>query len=222
MSAPERDELGRRMWDVTQPIREGIPTWPGDTAYREERTWVLEGGCPVNVSKLTLSTHTGTHADAPWHFENGAERMGDVALSAYVGLAQVLSVKGDAGGLVGVGEVRGRLDARARRVLLRTYERFPHEAWDAGFVCPSPELVEFLSARGVVLLGTDAASMDPQSAKELRAHAAIRRHRMAILEGLVFDGVSDGLYELIALPMRLAGADAAPVRAVLREVSASE
>lgn len=222
MSEHERDELGRRIWDVTQRVREGIPTWPGDTAYKEERTWVLEGGCPVNVSKLTLSTHTGTHADAPWHYDGEGERIGEVRLSAYVGIAQLVTVKGDAGGLVGVDAVRDTLDARAKRVLLRTYERFPHEKWDSGFVCPSPELVEYLGSRGVVLLGTDAASMDPESAKELRAHAAIRKYRMAILEGLVFEGVGDGLYELIALPMRLADADAAPVRAVLRELSASE
>src|ERR671917_457174 len=130
-----------RLWDISQPIRPGVPTWPGDTVYEAERTWALEGECPVNVSKITLSTHTGAHADAPLHY--------------------------DAGG--------APIEGCPPRVLFRTFERFPHEVWPTDFATPSPALIEALADRGVVLVGTDAPSMDPETSKTLDAHHAIRR-----------------------------------------------
>jgi arylformamidase len=213
----EIDETGRRIWDISQPLRPGLPVWPGDTAYQEERTWLLEGECPVNVSRLTLSTHSGAHADAPLHYDPAGEPIGQVPLVPYLGPAQVITALG-AGERIALSEVAERLRPGVRRVLLRTYDRFPHEAWRSDYRCPSPELVDHLGAAGVVLIGIDSPSLDPETAKDLIGHQAVRRWRMAILEGLVLDAVDDGLYELIAPPLRLEGADAAPVRAVLRSL----
>jgi arylformamidase len=206
-----------KIWDITQPVRPGIPVWPGDTAYGEDRIWGIGPGCPVNVSRLTLSTHTGTHADAPLHYDADGLPIGSVDLTPYLGPCRLIDVTA-AEALVRPEHLRDKLDGVPPRVLLRTYRRFPHEAWDPGFTALDPETVELLAARGVRLVGTDAPSLDPQEAKELRAHDAVRRHGMAILEGLVLDGVPDGDHELIALPLRLATADASPVRAVLREL----
>ena len=213
----EIDEAGRRIWDISQALRPGLPVWPGDTAYQEERTWLLEGECPVNVSRLTLSTHSGAHADAPLHYDPAGEPIGQVPLVPYLGPAQVITALG-AGERIALSEVAERLRSGVRRVLLRTYDRFPHEAWRSDYRCPSPELVDHLGAAGVVLIGIDSPSLDPETAKDLVGHQAVRRWRMAILEGLVLDRVEDGLYELIAPPLRLEGADAAPVRAVLRSL----
>lgn len=213
----ETDEAGRRIWDISQPLRPGVPVWPGDTAYAEERTWLLEGDCPVNVSRLTLSTHTGAHADAPLHYDPAGEPVGQIPLVPYLGPAQVLSAPGP-GQRIAAEEVMGRLSPGVRRVLLRTYDRFPHEAWRSDYRSPSVELIEALGAAGVILIGIDSPSLDPEDAKDLIGHLAVRRFRMAILEGLVLDGVEEGLYELIAPPLRLEGADAAPVRAILRSL----
>ncbi|MFD1189777.1 arylformamidase [Phenylobacterium conjunctum] len=213
----ETDETGRRIWDISQALRPGVPVWPGDTAYAEERTWVLEGDCPVNVSRLTLSTHTGAHADAPLHYDPAGEPMGQVSLVPYLGPAQVIHAVGGPE-RIAAEEIMGWVRPGVRRVLIRTYERFPHEAWRSDYRCPSVELIEALGAAGVVLIGLDSPSMDPESAKELVGHLAVRRRRMAILEGLVLDAVEEGLYELIAPPLRLEGADAAPVRALLRSL----
>ncbi|MCI3133505.1 arylformamidase [Phenylobacterium aquaticum] len=213
----EIDEAGRRIWDISQPLRPGLPVWPGDTAYQEERTWLLEGDCPVNVSRLTLSTHSGAHADAPLHYDPAGEPIGQVGLVPYLGPAQVITAQG-AGERIALSEVRAQLRPGVRRVLLRTYDRFPHDAWRSDYRCPSTELVDHLGAAGVVLIGIDSPSLDPETAKDLVGHQAVRRWRMAILEGLVLDGVEDGLYELIAPPLRLEGADAAPVRAILRSL----
>lgn len=216
MTAP-RDEAGRRLYDISQPLRADLPVWPGDTPLRLERTWVLEGDCPVNVSRLTLSTHSGAHADAPLHFDPAGAAIDAVDLVPYLGPAQLVSVT-QGPGRIAAGEVLPRLAPGTRRVLLRTFEAFPHEAWPTHFRTPSPDLVEALGAAGVRLLGIDGPSLDPEDAKDLVSHQALGRWRMAVLEGLVLDGVPDGRYELIAPPLRLSGADASPVRALLRDL----
>lgn len=206
-----------RIYDITQPIRVGIPTWPGDTAYREERVWAIDPTCPVNVSRLTLSTHTGTHADAPLHYAADGPAIGAVALETYLGPALVLHLPP---GLtrVEVAHLAGRVPSGTARLLLRTYEQFPHDAWDSAFTAMAADAIDWLAGQGVRLIGVDAPSLDPQTSKTMDAHMAVRRHGMAILEGLVLDGVPEGVYELIALPLRLAQADASPIRAVLRSL----
>ncbi len=216
MNAP-RDEAGRRLYDISQPLRPDLPVWPGDTPFGLERTWVLDGDCPVNVSRLTLSTHSGAHADAPLHFDAAGAAIDAVDLVPYLGPAQLLSVT-EGPERIAADEVLPRLAPGTRRVLLRTFDAFPHEAWPTHFRTPSPDLVEALGAAGIVLLGIDGPSLDPEDAKDLVSHRALGRWRMAVLEGLVFDDVPDGTYELIAPPLRLSGADASPVRALLRDL----
>jgi arylformamidase len=208
--------LSRRIWDISQKVQPGIPVWPGDTAYQEDRTWAIGPGCPVNVSRLTLSTHTGTHADAPLHYDADGAGIGLLDLETYLGPAQVVSVPSGAG-LVTVEHVVPVLRDGIVRVLLHTFDRFP-DGWVSDFTAIDAGLITALAERGVRLIGTDAPSVDPETSKTLDAHHAVRRNNMRILEGLVLDGVPDGVYELIALPIRLEGADAAPVRAILREL----
>ena len=212
-----QDEAGSRLYDISQPLRPDLPVWPGDTPFGLERTWVLEGDCPVNVSRLTLSTHSGAHADAPLHFDPEGAAIDAVDLVPYLGPAQLLSVL-EGPERIAAGEVMPRLQPGTRRVLLRTFDAFPHDAWPSHFRTPAPDLVEALGAAGVRLLGIDGPSLDPQEAKDLVSHQALGRWRMAVLEGLVFDGVPDGAYELIAPPLRFSGADASPVRALLRDL----
>lgn len=209
--------MSGKLWDISQKVRVGIPVWPGDSAYREERTWSIGPDCVVNVCQISLSTHTGTHTDAPLHYDDAGLPMGEVPLETYIGLCQVLTIPPGAG-LAGVAHVAPFFHDGTTRLLLRTFDRFP-DGWVSGFTAIDPALMDWLAARGVRLIGTDAPSVDPQDSKSLDAHMAVRRHGMAILEGLVLDGVADGFYELIAPPLRLATADASPVRAVLRELA---
>lgn len=207
----------RRLWDISQPVRPGIPVWPGDTAYGEERVWTIGPGCPVNVSRLTMSTHIGTHADAALHYDPQGAGAGGLDLSRYLGPAQVLHMAPGLG-LVEVAHLAGRVDMGTTRLLLRTYDAFPHGGWRSDFTAVAAGAIEWLADRGIVLIGVDAPSLDPETSKTLDAHMAVKRRGLGILEGLVLDRVPEGTYELIALPVKLAGADAAPVRAVLREI----
>jgi arylformamidase len=207
-----------RLWDISQAIRPGLPVWPGDTEVGFERTWALGPDCPVNVSKITLSTHTGTHADAPFHYDADGAGAEALDLDRYLGPCRVVDARG-AGPVLSPDHVAAALEGAPPRVLFRTFDAFPADRWRSDFTAISPELIETLAAQGVTLVGTDAPSLDPETSKEMSAHHAVRRLGLSILEGLVLDDVAPGDYELIALPLPLKGLDASPVRAVLRELA---
>ncbi|MBL8656557.1 MAG: arylformamidase [Altererythrobacter sp.] len=204
-----------RIRDISQTLRPGLPVWPGDTAFAFERSWRMEEGSPVNVGRMTMSTHSGTHGDAPLHYAAGAPDIASVALEPYLGECLVVDAR-HARGVVEVADLPAL--ASASRVLLRTFEAFPHERWDSGFTAIAPDTIRWLAAQGVRLIGTDAPSVDPQESKTMDAHRAVLAADMRILEGLVLDDVPPGRYELIALPLRIAGGDAGLCRAVLREL----
>lgn len=206
-----------RVWDISQTLRPGLPIWPGDTPFAFERSWRMEDGSPVNVGRMTMTTHAGTHGDAPLHYAADGADIASVDLAPYLGECLVVDAR-YAKGAVTIADLPP-LDG-ATRVLLRTFEHFPHEAWDSGFTAIATDTIRFLAAEGVVLIGTDAPSVDPQESKTMDAHKAVHAAEMRILEGLVLDDVSPGRYELIALPLKIAGGDAGLCRAVLRELRA--
>ncbi|HEX7127953.1 MAG TPA: arylformamidase [Thermodesulfobacteriota bacterium] len=216
---PRREGSGPRLWDISPPVRVGVPVWPGDTAFTVERAWVLAGDCPVNVSRITLSPHTGAHADAPRHYDPEGAPVGGLDLEAYLGRCRLVDVTG-AGPLVRPEAVAPALGDRPPRILLRTYARSPRDRWDPAFTAVHPDTVDLLAAHDVRLVGVDTPSLDPQDSKQMAAHHRARARGLAILEGLLLDGVPPGDYELIALPLKLVDLDAAPVRAVLRELPA--
>ncbi len=204
------------LYDISQVIRQGIPVWPGDSEFDLERTWSLDMECPVNVCKLTLSSHTGTHADAPLHYGDGGDDIASVSLVPYLGDAVVVDARG-AGALVEPHHIESQLPEVAERVLVRTFEDYPHGAWPKDFTAFHVDTIHMLAAKGCVLVGIDTPSVDPETSKDLPSHNAIKQHKMAILEGLVLEAVPVGKYELIALPLKIAQGDASPVRAILRK-----
>jgi arylformamidase len=204
------------LWDISPSLSPSTPVWPGDTPFHAELTWKIEGGCPVRVSRITLSSHTGAHCDAPSHYDAEGESIDTVSLDAYLGTCRVIDCVG--AGRIAPQHIVPALEGVPPRVLLRTYERAPLENWDSGFASVAPETIALLARHGVILIGIDTPSLDPQDSKSMDAHRAVRMHRMAILEGIVLDAVPPGDYELIALPLKLAGLDASPVRAVLRSL----
>jgi arylformamidase len=210
------EPMTKSIWDISPTLSPAIPVWPGDTAFDTQETWKIEGGCPVKVSKVIMSTHTGAHCDAPSHYDKDGKNIDEVALDTYLGPARVIHCIGAQA--VGVEHLQGKLDSVPARVLLRSYSVAPQQRWDEQFCSVSREAIELLAQHGVKLVGIDTPSLDPQESKTMDAHHAIRRNAMAILEGIVLDAVAEGDYELIALPLKMAGMDASPVRAVLRSL----
>ncbi len=204
-----------RIRDISQTLRPGLPVWPGDTGFALDGTWTMEDGAPVNVGRMTMSTHSGTHGDAPLHYGAGEDDIASVSLLPYIGECLVVDARG-VSGQVQIADLPAT--DGVERVLLRTYDDFPHDAWRQDFLPVSAEAIGWLAAQGVKLIGTDAPSLDPQNSKTMDAHKAVLKADMRILEGLVLDDVPAGRYELIALPLKIAGGDAGLCRAILREL----
>lgn len=204
------------LWDISPTLSAATPVWPGDTPFAAATTWQIEPGCPVKVSKMTMSTHTGAHCDAPSHYDDSGLAIDAVALDAYIGPCRVIDCIGV--NVVEPQHIRHALPGIPLRVLLRTYQTTPQDHWDAAFNTVSAATIDLLAQHGVVLIGLDTPSLDPQESKTLDAHNAVRRNGMAILEGIVLDRIEPGDYELIALPLKLQGMDASPVRAILRSL----
>ncbi|EJL87718.1 arylformamidase [Polaromonas sp. CF318] len=205
----------RKLWDISPPVDENAAVFPGDTAYSQTLHFSLAPGCPVNVNSITLSPHTGAHADAPLHYANGAASAGELDLTPYLGPCRVIHCL-DCGPLVLPEHVAHALEDLPARVLLRT-SHSASQAWDA-FTAIAPETLELLAGKNICLIGIDTPSVDPATSQDLPSHHQLLAHGLRVLENLVLDEVAEGDYELIALPLKLTRADASPVRAVLREL----
>lgn len=207
-----------KLYDISQVLRPGIPVWPGEPAFVLSQGATISAQCPVNVGAIHTPLHAGTHADSPYHYDPDGLSSADTPLDPYIGPCVVIDVS-HAVGRVDTTDLDWSVVEGARRVLLRTYKRFPFDTWDSAFTAVAPAVVARLRSMGVLLIGTDAASLDPETSKTLDAHHEVRIGGMAILEGLVLDDIAPGSYELIALPLKIAGADASPVRAILRDIT---
>jgi arylformamidase len=202
--------------DISRLIRPELAVWPGDTPFRLEQNLSRANGDPVNLTTLHLTAHLGSHVDAPHHIADNAPSIADMDLRPFWGLAQVVTITKPAGPLSPADFQPYNLGA-AERLLVRSplsdldQTLFPQE-----FVYPTPELADYLGRQGIILYGTDAPSVDPEGGPGLAGHLALLRNQIAILEGLDLSRAADGLYELVALPLKIANGDGSPVRAVLR------
>ena len=205
-----------RVWDISPTVSPTAPLFPGDLPYALEWTARLGPGCPVNLSAVHLSPHVGAHADAPLHYADGAPSIDEVDLAPYLGPCRVIHAL-NCGALIEIAHLQHLSGDLPPRVLVRTRHR-ALTAWSEDFAAFAPATMGWLAAQGVRLIGLDTPSVDPAASKTLESHAGLLRHDMRVLENLVLDDVPEGDYELIALPLKLQGACASPVRAVLRSL----
>ncbi len=200
--------------DISPPLNATLAVWPGDSPLSREILLEIAQGASVTLSTLRATVHLAAHADAPSHYGDGAADIASRSLLYYIGACEVMRVPVARGEVI-TPAMLPRAPG-APRVLFAT-GTFPDPGvFNEDFAALSPALVDHLHAAGVILAGIDTPSVDPFSSKELAAHKRFLANDMAILEGLALSGVEEGQYELIALPLRLEGFDASPVRAVLR------
>lgn len=204
-----------RIHDISPLISPRLAVWPGDVAFRRRMAVSMAKGANLDLSSMTATLHLGAHADAPSHYAAGGAGMDAVDLAPYYGPCQVLRVTVERGERILPQHLRA--DITAPRLLFHTGTFPDPETWNTDFASLSPELIEFLHAKGVLLVGLDTPSVDPFESKALESHQALARTGMRNLEGLVLDAVPEGHYTLAALPLRIEGADASPLRAVLIE-----
>jgi arylformamidase len=199
--------------DISQPLHDGTPVWPGDTPFSFSLNWSMEETGSVNVGQLNMSAHTGTHVDAPFHFDNEGKRILDLPLERYIGPAVVVSV--EHAGSIGPEHLSGIDLTAVKKVLFKTDAWKDLQAFPESIPPIEPELAPFLKEKGVHLIGVDIPSVDELDSKEMEAHHALTENDILILEGIVLKDVKPGYYELYAMPLPLKEADGSPVRAVL-------
>lgn len=200
-------------FDVSIPLHPGLAIWPGDTPVSVERIARLAAGASVNLGTFRGSLHAGTHADAPFHFDERGAGIDGVPPEVYVGPAVVLDV-------TGIDPISTEALERAPleegpRLLLKTGGWTDHSVFPVRVPVLTPDAPRYLASRGVRLLGVDVPSVDLIDSKDLALHHALAENGIHILESLDLTGVEAGVYQLSALPIRIVGADAAFVRAVL-------
>lgn len=204
----------QKLYDITPPITPNLAVWPGDTPPSRELLLDINRGDNITLSTLRATVHLGAHADGPNHYGKAAPAIHERSLEYYLGPCQVIRVSVPLAARIMPDQVKEQITAP--RVLFATGTCPDPTNWNEDFAALSPELIDMLSAKGVITVGIDTPSVDLFSSKDLPSHHAILSHDMAILEGLVLTDVPDGRYELIALPLPLVTFDASPVRAILR------
>jgi arylformamidase len=202
------------LYDISPPITEALKVWPGDVPLSREVLLDLSRGDNVTLSALRATVHLGAHADGPNHYALDGHAIDQRPLDLYLGPCQVIAVTVGPRTRIRVEDVRTPI--LTERVLFRTGTFRDPTVFLEDFAALEPGLVDHLHYQGVRLVGIDTPSVDLFDSADLPAHRAIFHHDMAILEGLDLSAVPEGVYELIALPLRLVGFDASPVRAVLR------
>jgi arylformamidase len=205
----------RRVIDISVMLSPDTPVWPGDTPFSCLWTWNMDEGSSVNVSAVTSSPHAGTHADTPLHVTSGAAGSESLKLDAFQGPALVIDVS-DIHDEITLDDIDRRTDGAAvTRLLLKTGRSIAGGAFPESWPRLSVDCARELVRRGNVLLGTDCPSADERDSRTLEVHHALLDHGVCVLENLDLRSVDPGEYVLDALPMKVAGLDAAPVRAVL-------
>jgi arylformamidase len=217
---PVRDasDESESLIDISVVVTDTTPVWPGDTPWSCRWTWEVARGDSVNVSCTSGSPHVGTHADAPFHIDAGWQASDTLPLESFTGLATVVDVSELDGPLTleSLG-VSGRV--AGGRLLLRTGRCIAGASFPKEWPWIAEDAIRALLADGLRLLGVDAPSVDGRESTSLSVHRALFQGGACILENLDLRSASPGDYHLTAFPLKVAGLDAAPVRAVLRRLT---
>ena len=205
-----------KIFDITPLVSPRIGVFPGDQAFERNVVLDIAKGHNIGLSSMTASMHVGAHADAPNHYQLGGVGINERDLTRYFGRCLVLPAKAARGERISKSHLNGRFTSQtAQRILIRT-ESFPNpDQWNSDFNSYDPALIEEWAIAGVKTIGIDTPSIDPETSKDFPSHAMVAKYDLSILEGLVLTSVPEGFYTLIALPLKIENADAAPVRAIL-------
>jgi arylformamidase len=201
------------MLDISRPISATLPVWPGDPSPHYQLTWTIAEGGAVNVGRVTMGTHTGTHVDAPWHYLDHAAKLHQVPLETWVGPCLVIDAVGAT--TLTPTLLDGHDLSQVSKVLFKTGQPDHWEHFPATWALVDPSLPPALAAHGISLFGTDAPSVDHLTSKDLPGHMAFAAAGVCIVESLALEQVKPGYYQLFCLPLPLHGADGAPARVIL-------
>jgi arylformamidase len=209
-----------KLYDITVPVHEGMPTWPGDPGLSLRLASSTAKGSVANVTRIDMGAHTGTHMDAPFHFEPDGVGIDRLPLEVLVGPCRVFDLTNILGHINRAAlekcDLRGVTRALFKTKNSRRWASDERE-FDKGFIAVAADGAEYLVAHGVKLVGVDYLSVEPFGSKDHPVHHTLLRASVVIVEGLNLAEVPPGDYEVMALPVKLRGADGAPARVILRQ-----
>jgi arylformamidase len=211
-----------KIWDISRTLSNDLAEWPGDEPCHFQLTREKTTGESVNLGAISMSVHNGTHADAPFHFDTNGESIEKAPLETYLGRATVVDLAqafshSKEKHLITIEDLRPSAEqiAATSRLLVKTGR------WSDSTVFPNQipviaaDVPAWLQKNGVKLLGMDLPSVDEIDSKSLQNHHALARAGIAIVESLDLSEVASGIYQFAALPLKIAGGDGAPMRAIL-------
>jgi len=211
-----------KVWDISRTLSNDFAEWPGDEPFHYRVTKEIAKGATVNLGAVTMSIHNGTHADARFHFDSKGASIEKAPLEVYLGRATVIDLaqsfsQSREKHLITFEDLRLHAEdiAATSRLLVKT------DRWSDSTVFPeqipviAADVPAWLQKNGVKLLGLDLPSMDEIDSKSLQNHHALARAGIAIVESLDLSNVAPGIYNFAGLPLKIAGADGAPMRAIL-------
>ena len=211
-----------KIWDISRTLSNDLAEWPGDEPCHFQLTREKTTGESVNLGAISMSVHNGTHADAPFHFDTNGESIEKAPLETYLGRATVVDLAqafshSKEKHLITIEDLRPSAEqiAATSRLLVKTGR------WSDSTVFPNQipviaaDVPAWLQKNGVKLLGMDLPSVDEIDSKSLQNHHALARAGIAIVESLDLSEVASGIYQFAALPLKIAGGDGAPIRAIL-------
>jgi len=202
------------IFDISQTLEEGIAVWPGDPEFRRNPVLRIDEGESSNVSAIHFGTHTGTHIDAPLHVDSTGQDAAGISLHRCIGPARVLSIPAEK--CIRAADLVSLAWRGVERVLFRTKTGgLPESSFGRYFVYLDEDAAEFIAEHGILLVGTDAPSVDSFDSIELHSHKALLRNGIVVVENLRLGNVPPGDYSLVCLPLKIAGADGSPARAIL-------
>lgn len=205
-----------KIYDISRTLCGGMAVWPGDPEFSRRHTMRIAEGGSSNVSAIDLCVHTGTHVDAPLHIDDSGCDIDRVPLDRFIGPARVLAFP--AAKSIRASDLSGLDWSGVERVLFKTRSSgLPEHHFDTDYVYLEADAAGFLVEKGIRLVGTDAPSVDDFAGADLPAHRVLLQHGIVILEGARLEQVPPGDYELVCFPLKIAGSDGSPVRAILRK-----
>ncbi len=211
-----RQETDLAIHDLSVPISPSMVTWPGDPAVLVEPRLRIAVGDSVNVSELCLGSHTGTHVDPPYHFDDQALRVDEIPLDVLIGRAWVCEVLSERD--IDVTALQSNVPAGTVRLLLKTAnsDLWHREAQEfcPDFVALTAEAAHWILDQGIRLLGVDYLSLDRPASAGFPVHRALLGAGIVVVEGLDLSSLRTGWYNLYCLPLKVTGGDGAPARAV--------
>jgi len=211
-----------KLWDISRTLSNDLAEWPGDEPCRFRLTREKTKGASVNLGAISMSLHNGTHADARFHFDEDGESIEKASLQNYLGRATVVDLwqaflDSKEKHLITIEDLRPSAEAIAAtsRILVKTGRWTDSTVFPKQIPVIAADVPAWLQKNGVKLLGLDLPSVDEIDSKSLQNHHALAHAGIAIIESLDLSSVASGIYHLAALPLKIAGGDGAPMRAIL-------